>query len=154
MNWRSTHTPFVNLRLALLLLATTITFVVAAFPHTTPAQSKSQDQSGSSAKQDKGSDPPTTRLRIEVTGPAGKPVANASIYIRFPEQSGILHKDKLAELNLKTNNDGTAKAPEIPQGKILIQVVAKGLHTYGKWYDVEKPEETVQIKLEEPPHWY
>lgn len=128
--------------------------VVAAFALPTAAQSKSQDQSASSAKQDKGSEPPTTRLRIEVTSPTGKPVGNASVYIRFPETAGILHKEKLAELNLKTNDDGTAKTPEVPQGKILIQVVAKGWHTYGKWYDIEKPEETLQIKLEEPPHWY
>ena len=76
------------------------------------------------------------------------------MYVRFNESSGVFHKDKLAELNLKTNQDGTVKVPDIPQGKILIQVIAKGLHTYGKWYDIEKNEETVQIKLDPPPHWY
>lgn len=112
------------------------------------------DKSSGSAKKDKNGDAPTLKLRIEVTDPNGKPVGNASVYVRFNQTGGVLHKDKLAELNLKTNEDGTVKVPGIPQGKILIQVIAKNLHTFGKWYDIEKEEETVQIKLDPPPHWY
>jgi hypothetical protein len=123
-------------------------------PSSSRSQSSDADKSSSSGKKDKNSEPPTVRLRIEVTDPKDKPVGNASVYVRFNQTSGVLHKDKLAELNLKTNEDGSVKVPEIPQGKILIQVIAKGLHTYGKWYDIEKDEETVQIKLEPPPHWY
>lgn len=97
----------------------------------------------------------TVKLRIEVTSAAdGKPVGNASVYVRFNESGGFLHKDKLAELNFKTNQDGSAKVPEVPQGKILIQVVAKGWHTFGKWYDIDTDEQTIQIKLDPPPHWY
>ena len=118
------------------------------------ADSEKSSASSNSGKKDKNSEPPTTRLRIEITDPKGKPVGNASVYVRFNESGGVFHKDKLAELNFKTNEDGTVKLPGIPQGKILIQVIAKGLHTYGKWYDIEKDEETVQIKLDPPPHWY
>ena len=57
-------------------------------------------------------------------------------------------------MNFKTNQDGSVKIPEIPQGKVLIQVIATGWHTYGKWYDLEKEEETISIKLARPPHWY
>jgi hypothetical protein len=138
--------------------------ICAAVGFARPDREKSSSQSqstdagrssnpSSAGKKDK-SQPPTTRLKIEVTDPKGKPVGNASVYVRFNESSGVFHKDKLAELNLKTNEDGTVKVPDIPQGKILIQVIAKGLHTYGKWYDIEKNEETVQIKLDPPPHWY
>jgi hypothetical protein len=42
----------------------------------------------------------------------------------------------------------------VPQGKILIQVIAKGLHTYGKWYDIEKDQDTIEIKLDPAPRWY
>ncbi|HUJ32252.1 MAG TPA: carboxypeptidase-like regulatory domain-containing protein [Candidatus Acidoferrum sp.] len=118
------------------------------------SQSDSPDKSSSANKKDKNSEPPTTRLKIEITDPNGKPVGNASVYVRFNQTGGPLHKDKLAELNLKTNDDGSVKVPEIPQGKILIQVIAKGWHTYGKWYDIEKDEDTIEIKLEPPPHWY
>lgn len=98
--------------------------------------------------------PPTTRLKIEISDPRGKPVAQASVYVRFNESGGLFHKDKLAEMDLKTNEDGSVKVPAIPQGKIMIQVIAKGWRTYGRWYDIQKPEDTVQIKLQSPPHWY
>jgi hypothetical protein len=28
------------------------------------------------------------------------------------------------------------------------------LHTYGKWYDIDKDQDTIDIKLEEATHWY
>jgi len=116
-------------------------------------QSSSSDKSSDSNKKDN-SDATTVRLKIEVTDPNDRPVGNASVYVRFNQTGGPLHKDKLAELNLKTNDDGSVKVPEIPQGKIMIQVVAKGWHTFGKWYDINKSEDTIQIKLQNPPHWY
>lgn len=129
------------------------------------AQANSTDKSGTqsqpapkddkpSAKDDKSAPPRTTRLRINVTNSEDKPVGNASVYVRFNEAGGFLHKDKLAELSFKTNEDGSVKVPAIPAGKILIQVIAKGLHTYGKWYDIEDETATIEIKLEPPPHWY
>jgi hypothetical protein len=122
-------------------------------------QSSTQTQQAPPDKPDKkdkkSSTPGMVRLRIEVVGAAdGKPIGNASVYVRFNESGGFLHKDKLAELNFKTNQDGSAKVPEVPQGKILIQVIAKGWHTFGKWYDVDTDEQTIQVKLEPPPHWY
>jgi hypothetical protein len=33
-------------------------------------------------------------------------------------------------------------------------VIAKGWHTYGKWFDIDKEEDTIPIKLDPPPHWY
>lgn len=96
----------------------------------------------------------TAKLHILVLTDQGKPVGNASVYVRFYTEGGLLHHDKLAELDLKTNQDGSVKVPPIPQGKVLIQVIAKGWHTFGQWYDVDKDEESIEIKLEPPPHWY
>lgn len=91
----------------------------------------------------------TSRLRIELTGgDENKPVADASIYLRFPEQ-------KKVELDLKTNQEGIARSPEIRQGKVLIQVVAQGWKTYGEYHDVTESEQTIQIHLVKPPiKWY
>lgn len=105
-------------------------------------------------KEQKTSEPTTTRLKIRVTDKSGKPVGNASVYIRFHEGGGLLHHDKLAELDLKTNQDGSVKVPPVPQGKIMIQIIATGWHTFGQWYDVQKQEETISIQLAPPPHWY
>jgi hypothetical protein len=118
----------------------------------TPSQPSAADKP--SQRDDQPSDGTTTRLRIVVTNTQDKPVGNASVYVRFNEPGGFLHKDKLAELSFKTNEDGTVKVPAVPQGKILIQVIAKGLHTFGKWYDIEKSQDTIAIKLEAATHWY
>ena len=120
---------------------------------TTSQEKPPQDKPTDSKKDSKPSDPTTTKLRIRVTAD-DKPVGNASVYVRFPVAGGIFHKDKLSELNLKTNEDGSAKVPDIPRGKILIQVVAKGWKTYGKWYEIDSEAMTVEIKLEPPAHWY
>jgi len=101
----------------------------------------------------KSSDSGVTKLRIRVTA-NDKPLGNATVYVRFNMPGGLLHRDKLAELDFKTNEDGSVKVPDVPRGKILIQVVAKGWHTYGKWYDVESEQESIDIKLVPPPKWY
>jgi hypothetical protein len=120
-----------------------------------PAQNQQAPPDKSDKKDKKSSDPAMVKLKIEVvSGSDGKPIGNASVYVRYNESGGFLRKDKLAELNFKTNQDGSVKVPEIPQGKILIQVIAKGWHTYGKWYDIDTDEQTIQVKLDPPPHWY
>jgi hypothetical protein len=112
-------------------------------------------QSNSSDKGDKSKDSGSTKIHIEVVaGDKDAPVANASVYVRFSEPGGFFHKQKKIEMNLKTSQEGTVKVPEIPRGKVLIQIVAPGWKTFGKWYTFEKDEETVKIKLEKPPHWY
>jgi hypothetical protein len=57
-------------------------------------------------------------------------------------------------MNFKTNQDGSVKVPPVPQGKIQIQVIATGWHTFGQWFLINQDEQTVTVKLEEPPHWY
>jgi hypothetical protein len=96
----------------------------------------------------------TTRLRIEVTaGDRNEPVENASVYVRYVEERA-LRKDKKVEMNVKTNREGVARVPDVPRGKILIQVIAQGWKTYGKWYDAKDDEMTVKIRLERPTKWY
>ena len=126
-----------------------------ALPQASPSDSNApQDQASSSQTKDSKAGSPTVKLRIQVTNPSDKPISNASVYVRYNESGGFLHHDKLAELDLKTNEDGSVKVPPIPQGKIMIQVVTPGWHTFGKWYEIEKDEELVQIKLEAPHRWY
>jgi len=94
------------------------------------------------------------KLKIMIINPNGHPVGNASVYVRYPKPDSFLHHGDLQELDLKSNLDGSVKVPPVPQGKVEIQVIAKGWHTYGEWYDVEKDDQTVTIQLQEPPHWY
>lgn len=93
-------------------------------------------------------------LRLEVTaGSKDEPVDNASVIVRFPEDGRSIRK-KLTTYELKTNQQGVTRVPEVPRGKILIQVVASGWKTFGKWYDLEKESGTIKIKLQDPPRWY
>ncbi|HEV1996122.1 MAG TPA: hypothetical protein VGR03_17445, partial [Candidatus Acidoferrum sp.] len=86
-------------------------------------------------------------------GEKDQPVDNASVYVRFPE-ARILGREKLVEMNVKTNRDGMVKVPNVPRGRALIQVIAAGWKTFGRWFELDKEEQTIKIKLEKPPRWY
>jgi len=110
--------------------------------------------------QNPSSDAPSTpkaqpnRVRIEVVGgDAETPVENASVYLKYTEERK-LRKDKKIELNVKTNREGIAHVPDAPLGKALIQVIAEGWKTYGKWVDITDVRQTIRVKLEKPPRWY
>jgi hypothetical protein len=93
------------------------------------------------------------RLTIEVSGgEKDAPVENASVYVKYVEEHLI--KDKKFELNVKTNHEGTAHIPDAPMGKVLVQVVAEGWKTYGKWFQVTDPKQTLKVHLEKPAKWY
>ncbi len=116
----------------------------------TLAQSQEKEKKGK-----KSNVPLFAKLRIEVkAGDENKPIGNASVYIRYDEPHGVFRRKKEIELSFKTNQDGSVKVPEVPRGKVLVQVVAPGWHTFGRWYVVEKEEELIEIKLEKPPQWY
>ena len=94
------------------------------------------------------------RLTIEVTGgEKNTPIDNASVYVKFVQER-FLKKDKKHEMNVKTNPDGVAHVPDPPTGKVLIQVVAEGWKTFGRWYEIEDISQPIQIHLERPKHWY
>jgi len=153
LRWRTVSAA--ALAAGLLCVATTFAQETHPSQGTPPDAVQQQEQPSSPDKKgDKSSDSLATKIRIHVTDANDKPVSNASVYVRYYESGGFLRHEKLSELSFKTNQEGSVKISEIPQGKILIQVIAKGWHTFGKWYDIDKDEESVSIKLEPPPHWY
>lgn len=94
------------------------------------------------------------RITIEVIGGDNNvPVENASVYVKYIDERKLL-KDKKLELNVKTNREGIAHIPETKLGKVLIQVVADGWKTYGRWFDITDPKQTIKVHLERPPKWY
>jgi hypothetical protein len=94
------------------------------------------------------------KLTIEVSGGESEtPIENASVYLKYVEERKVL-KDKKLELNVKTNRDGTAHIPAAPMGRVLIQVVADGWKTYGRWDDITETKQTFKVHLEKPPKWY
>lgn len=102
-------------------------------------------------------DPPMTKIRVEVRKAVNdKPVERASVVIRFVEGRSVvkLGKKIMTTYQMRTNQDGVANMPAIPQGKIQIQVIAKGLQTFGKIFDIGEEEKTVEIKLNDPQPQY
>ena len=101
-------------------------------------------------------DPPMTTLRIEVTDIDEDPVERASVIVRFVEGRSIkkFGKKITTKWELRTNQEGVAKIPPIPQGKILIQVIAKKYQTFGEIFEIDEVEKTVQIKLNPPQPQY
>jgi hypothetical protein len=94
-----------------------------------------------------------TRLQIHVTNQEGKPVGNASVIVKFMAPNlGVLKTKKSWEL--RTSQEGMVKIPEIPQGKVQIQVIAKNYQTFGDTFDVKEEERTVDIVLNPPQKQY
>jgi hypothetical protein len=81
------------------------------------------------------------------------PVENASVYFKYIEEHKI-KKNKTMELNVKTNREGVAHVPDAPLGRVLVQVLAEGWKTYGRWFDITDPKQTIKVHLERPPKWY
>ena len=101
-------------------------------------------------------DPPMTKLQIEVKTHTGKPVDRASVVVRFVEGRSVAKFGKKIRTRweLRTNQEGVARIPPIPQGKILVQVIAKGYQTFGETVEVNEEEKTVQVKLNAPQQQY
>jgi hypothetical protein len=99
---------------------------------------------------------PMTKLRIEVRNAEDKPVDRASVIVQFVEGRSIVKLGKKIQTRweLKTNQEGVAKIPTIPQGKIRIQVYAKQYQTFGEVFDVDEEEKTLRVKLNPPQPQY
>lgn len=94
------------------------------------------------------------RLEVEVTAAeTGEPIGNAIIYVKFKEDR-FLRRDKQREWSVKTNPEGKAVFPLLPEGKVLVQVVAKGWKTYGQFHTLREPKYILEIKLKRPRKWY
>ncbi|HKF53084.1 MAG TPA: hypothetical protein VKB26_12290 [Candidatus Acidoferrales bacterium] len=95
-----------------------------------------------------------TSLEIVVTaGPKDTPVDNASVYLRWDEPRMLRHAKQM-EFDLKTNMAGVAKVKDVPRRRIIIQVVKTGWRPFGQYYDLDQDHQRIEIKLQEPPHWY
>jgi hypothetical protein len=97
-----------------------------------------------------------TSLRIHVTTPGGRPIDRASVIVKFVEGRSVIKLGKkiTTSWELRTNQEGIAKIPPIPQGKIRVQVVAKGYQTYGELFEIDEEEKQLDVKLNPPQPQY
>jgi hypothetical protein len=97
-------------------------------------------------------DTPMTRLKVEVLTLSGRPIDRASVIVDFVQGRSVvkLGKKVITHWEVRTNQEGLAKIPALPQGDVRIQVVAKGYQTFGQVFDVNEEEKTISVKLNPP----
>ena len=100
---------------------------------------------------------PTTEIRVEVKDGEGQPVHQAAVILDFlsaHHQVCKLGRREAKHWELRTNLEGIARFPAIPQGKVRVQVIAKNFQTYGKDVDMDQPQTTVSVTLKPPQKQY
>jgi len=101
---------------------------------------------------------PMTELQINVKTQGGHAIDRAEVIVRW--KANAKHpaerygKAVSTTFEMRTNQDGIAKVPAIPQGSILIQVNAKGYQTFGHVFEVEEDEKTIDVVLNQPQQQY
>ena len=87
----------------------------------------------------------TTKLRIEVRNLEDKPIDRASVRVVFEGRSvAKLGKKVRTSWELKTNQEGVAAIPPLPQGNIMVQVIAKNYQTFGEKFVKDHRVESLQ----------
>jgi len=96
-----------------------------------------------------------TKLKIVVTTRSGRPVERADVIVRFGGRSVVkLGKMVRTTWEMRSSQEGVAEIPDMPKGKIRIQVIAKGYQTFGDTFEVNEDERTIEIKLNPPQPQY
>lgn len=95
-----------------------------------------------------------TNLQIKITNEAGKPVGNASVIVKFVKGRSIKLTKIRKEWTMRSSQEGMARVPAIPQGEILIQIIAKNYQTFGQAFNVNEEQKTIEITLKAPQAQY
>lgn len=99
--------------------------------------------------------PAGTKLTVQVeSARSGKGIDRASVIVHFTEGRGVNLKKIRTTWETKTNQQGSVSIPEIPQGKITVQIIAQNYQTFGQVYELTEPEQTIEIKLNAPQAQY
>jgi hypothetical protein len=99
-----------------------------------------------------------TKLNILVKTEGGHPIDRAEVIVRWNADKkhprAGFGKAVRTTFEVRTNQDGVAKIPTVPQGNILIQINAKGFQTFGKVFEIDEEEKTVEVTLNPPQQQY
>jgi len=90
-----------------------------------------------------------TTIRVVVKNQYDKPVDNAAVILDFlgGQQVIKLGRRKRIHWEVKTNQQGIAHFPPVPEGTVQLQVISTKYQTYGKKMDVQGEEKTIDITL-------
>ena len=99
---------------------------------------------------------PMTKMRVEVRSTADKPVDRASVIVTLDKGRSALKLGRKVRTHweMRTNQEGVASIPPLPQGTFLIQVTAKGYQTFGQTFEIKDEEKTIEVKMNAPQPQY
>jgi 5-hydroxyisourate hydrolase-like protein (transthyretin family) len=89
-----------------------------------------------------------------VSAVSGQPVDRASVIVKFKSGFNVNLKKIQTQWETKTNQEGNVTLPSMPQGKLEIQIIASNYQTFGDMFVTDKPEQTIEIKLNPPQAQY
>ena len=99
---------------------------------------------------------PATTIRVEVKNQFDKPVENAAVILDFLGSRDVVRLGKRRPIHweVKTNQQGVAHFPPVPEGTVQLQVITQRYQTYGKKLEVAGDEKLVEITLNPPQKQY
>ncbi len=99
---------------------------------------------------------PMTKITVNVKTQGGRPIEQAEVVVNFVQGRSIIKFGKQVRVSydLRTNQQGVAKIPSIPQGDIKVLVSAKGYQTYGQVMEIREEEKTIDVTLNPPQPQY
>lgn len=93
---------------------------------------------------------PSLRIDVTVLNPKGEPVPNAGVVLRqICDLRGKKVKDGV-DVELKADQNGKAGLDGFVEGKVLVQVIASGLQTFGKVYTIHTQHQSITVRLQSP----
>ena len=99
-----------------------------------------------------------TKLKVVVKTQAGRPIDRAEVIVRWHANEkhprAGFGRAVRTTFEMRSNQEGEANVPSIPQGNILIQVNAKGYQKFGKVFPIEEDEKTIEVTLNPPQQQY
>ncbi len=100
---------------------------------------------------------PKTEISVQVKDEKGKPVERAAVILDFlgsHRQVFKLGRREPKHWEIRTNLQGLAHFPSIPQGKVRVQVIAKDYQTFGESFDVDEEQKTIEVTIKPPQKQY
>ena len=97
-----------------------------------------------------------TVVRVEVKNQYDKPVGNAEVMLDFLGSRDYIKggKHKKIHWEVRTNQEGKAHFPPVPEGTVQLQVHSKTYQTFGEKVDIAGDEKLVEITLNPPQKQY
>jgi hypothetical protein len=96
-----------------------------------------------------------SRLTVQVnSADTGKPIDRASVIVKFRHGLNVNMKKIVTNWETKTNQLGNVTIPSMPQGEIMIQIIAANYQTFGDVYQLDQNPQTITIKLNRPQAQY